>query len=119
MKTTAPTEVASNNIYNKNALRKTVREYSSKDLRKHVDTLFVRIGKHFAEASGKVTSEESGGIVPGTVLVGVWKACEEELLRITDLFNKRIAQCYSDTGINLEYTTADVEAAFRRHRIIS
>ncbi|KAG5718258.1 Exocyst complex component 1 [Termitomyces sp. T112] len=117
LKTTAPTEVVSNNIYNKNALRKIVREYNSKDLRKHVDALFLRVGKHFAEASGKATSEESGGIVPGTVLVGVWKACEEELLRITDLFKKRIAQCYSDTGINLEYTTADVEAAFRRHRI--
>ncbi|KAG6887860.1 hypothetical protein C0995_012111 [Termitomyces sp. Mi166 len=119
LKTTAPTEVASNNIYNKNALRKIVREYNSKDLRKHVDALFVRIGKHFAETSGKATSEDSGGIVPGTVLVGVWKACEEELLRITDLFNKRITQCYSDTGINLEYTAADVEVAFRRHRISS
>ncbi|KAG6885399.1 hypothetical protein C0993_002132 [Termitomyces sp. T159_Od127] len=116
LKTTAPTEVASNNIYNRNALRKIVREYSSKDLRKHVDTLFIRVGKHFSEASGKATSEESSGIVPGTVLVGVWKACEEELLRITDLFNKRIAQCYSDTGINLEYTAADVESAFLRHR---
>ncbi|KAG6911564.1 hypothetical protein DXG01_011866 [Tephrocybe rancida] len=117
LKTTAPTEVASNNIYNKNALRKVVREYNSKDLRKHVDALFVRIGKHFAEASGKTTSEESGGIIPGTVLVGVWKACEEELLRITDLFSKRISQCYTDTGMTLEYSAADVEAAFRRHRI--
>ncbi|KAG6889916.1 hypothetical protein C0992_003620 [Termitomyces sp. T32_za158] len=120
LKTTAPTEVASNNIYNKNALRKIVREYSSKDLRKHVDALFIRVGKHFSEASGKAnSSEESGGIIPGTVVMGVWKACEEELLRITDLFIKRIAQCYSETGINLEYTTADVEAAFLRHRIIS
>ncbi|KAG6818073.1 hypothetical protein H0H87_009228 [Tephrocybe sp. NHM501043] len=117
LKTTAPTEVASNNIYNKSALRKVVREYNSKDIRKHVDTLFARVGKHFAEASEKMTSEESGGIVPGTVLVGVWKACEEELLRITELFSKRITQCYSDTGVTLDYTPTDVETAFRRHRI--
>ncbi|KAF5384820.1 hypothetical protein D9615_001378 [Tricholomella constricta] len=117
LKTTAPSEVANNSIYNKSALRKVVREYSSKDLRKHADALFVRVGKHFAEASGKTTTEDSGGIVPGTVLVGVWKACEEELLRITDLFAKRISQCYGDTGISLEYTAVDVEAAFRRHRV--
>ncbi|KAG6854240.1 hypothetical protein C0991_009258 [Blastosporella zonata] len=117
LKTTAPTEVANNNIYSKSALRKVVREFNSKDLRKHVDALFLRVGKHFSEASGKATSEESGGIVPGTVLVGVWKACEEELLRITELFSRRIAQCYSSTGITLEYTAPDVEAAFRRHHI--
>ncbi|KAG5647578.1 hypothetical protein DXG03_008931 [Asterophora parasitica] len=117
LKTTAPTEVSNNSIYSKSALRKVVREYSSKDLRKHVDALFARVQKHFADASGKTTTEESGGIVPGTVLVGIWKACEEELLRITDLFAKRISQCYSNTSILLEYTAADIEAAFRRHRV--
>ncbi|GLB35990.1 putative exocyst complex component SEC3 N-terminal PIP2 binding PH [Lyophyllum shimeji] len=117
LKTTAPTEVADNSIYNKSALRKVVREYTSKDLRKQIDALFLRVAKHFSEASGKTTTEDSGGIVPGTVLVGVWKACEEELLRITDLFNKRISQCYGNTGISLEYTAADVEVAFRRHRV--
>lgn len=94
-----------------------IKEYGAKDLRKHVDALFARVGKHFAEASGKTTTEDSGGIVPGTVMVGVWKTCEEELLRITDLFTKRISQCYGDSGTSLEYTAADVEAAFRRHRV--
>ncbi|KAG6830301.1 hypothetical protein H0H92_001379 [Tricholoma furcatifolium] len=119
LKTTTPTEIASNSIYSKSALRKVVREYNSKDLRKHIDALFVRVGKHFAEASEKAISDERGGIVPGTVLVRVWKACEEELLRITDLFNKRITQCYSETGVVLEYSAADVEAAFKRHRVTS
>lgn len=50
-------------------------------------------------------------------MVGVWKACEEELLRITEVFTKRIAQCYANTGVGLEYTAADVEAAFKRHRV--
>jgi hypothetical protein len=116
LKTTAPSEVASNNIYNKSALRKTLKEYGAKDIRKHVDALFVRVTKHFSEASGKATTEDSGGIPPGTVMVGVWKSCEDELLRITELFLKRISQCYKDSGISLEYTVADVEGAFRRHR---
>jgi hypothetical protein len=94
-----------------------VKEYNAKDVRKHVDALFLRVGKHFADASDKTIAEESGGIVAGTVMVGVWKACEEEILRITEFFSKRISQCYKDSGVSLEYTSADVEGAFRRHRV--
>lgn len=117
LKTTAPTEISSNSSYSKSALKKVVREFSVKDVRKHVDALFKRVEKHFTEASEKTTTEESGGIAPGTVMVGVWKACEEELLRDTDAFSKRIAQCYADSGVTLEYNAGDVESAFRRHRI--
>lgn len=100
-------------------MKKVIKEYNAKDVRKHIDLLFKRVDKHFTEASEKATTEEasaSTGIAPGTVMVGVWRACEEELLRITELFNKRINQCYQTTGVSLEYTTSDVEAAFRKHR---
>ncbi|CDO72981.1 hypothetical protein BN946_scf185007.g35 [Trametes cinnabarina] len=120
LKTTAPSEIASNSSYSRSALKKVVKEYTAKDVRKHIDALFKRVEKHFTEASEKATTEEasaSTGIAPGTVMVGVWKACEEELLRITELFNKRLSQCYKDTGVTLEYSAADVEAAFRRHRV--
>ncbi|KAJ6509372.1 exocyst complex component Sec3-domain-containing protein [Mycena vitilis] len=117
LKTTAPSEVSTNASYNKSALKKVVKEYNAKDIRKHVDALFKRVEKHFTEASEKTTTEESGGITPGTVLVGVWKACEEELLRVTELMTKRISQCYGDSGVTLDYTAADVEGAFRRQRV--
>ncbi|KAJ7783605.1 exocyst complex component Sec3-domain-containing protein [Mycena maculata] len=117
LKTTAPSEVSTNASYNKSALKKVVKEYNAKDLRKHVDALFKRVEKHFTEASEKTTTEESGGIAPGTVMVGVWKACEEELLRITELVTKRISQCYADSGVTLDYTASDVEATFRRQRV--
>lgn len=120
LKTTAPSEVSSNSSYSKSALKKVIKEYDAKDVRKHVDALFKRVEKHFTEASEKATSQEvssSMGIAPGTVMVGVWKACEEELLRITELFAKRIAQCYTSTAITLEYSAGDVEAAFKRHRV--
>jgi len=116
LKTTAPTEVASNSSYNRSSLKKVIKEYDSKDVRKHVDALFKRVEKHFTEAPERQIDENSG-LTPGTVLVGVWKACEEEMLRITDVFSKRIAQCYSNMGVTLEYSAADVEAAFRRHRV--
>jgi exocyst complex component 1 len=116
LKTTAPSEVSRNSSYNRSALKKVVKEYDAKDVRKHVDVLFKRVEKHFTEASD-VTAGESSGITPGTVLVGVWKACEEELLRITEIFAKRITQYYANAGVSLEYSVADVEAAFRRNRV--
>ncbi|GJE97072.1 exocyst complex component Sec3-domain-containing protein [Phanerochaete sordida] len=122
LKTTAPTEVASNSSYSKSSVRKVIKEYNTKDLQKHVNALFKRVEKHFTEASDIATSEQvssSTGIASGTVLVGVWKACEEELLRMTEFFNRKLAQCYANTGVALEYTQSDVEAAFKRHRIAS
>ena len=116
LRTVAPSEVSSSGGYSRSALKKVVREFDAKDVRKHVDALFKRVEKHFTEAS-EVTTGESSGIAPGTVMVGVWKACEEELLRITDIFAKRISQCYANSGVSLEYSAADVEAAFKRHRI--
>ncbi|KZT75048.1 hypothetical protein DAEQUDRAFT_659540 [Daedalea quercina L-15889] len=118
LKTTAPSEVPSNSSYSKSALKKVVKEYNAKDVRKLIDSLFKRVEKHFTEASEKATFEDvSTGIASGTVMVGVWKACEDELLRITDLFVKRIDQCYKDMGVSLEYSAADVQAAFKRHRV--
>lgn len=117
MKTTSPTEISSNSAYNKATLKRICKEFNSKDVRKHVDVLFKRVEKHFTEASEKTTTEDSGGITPGTVLVGVWKACEDELLKLTTHFLSLISQCYGDSGTTLDYTAADLEAAFRRQRI--
>lgn len=61
--------------------------------------------------------EEVSGIAAGTVLVGVWKACEKELVRLTELFSSRISQWYGDCGISLECTTSDIESAFRKQRL--
>lgn len=117
LKTTAPTEVANNSSYSKSALKKVVKEFNSKDVRKHVDALFKRVEKHFTEASDTTTQNESGPIAQGTVMVGVWKACEDDLVRMTELLQKRISQCYASSGTSLEYTVGDVESAFRRNKV--
>jgi len=115
LKTTAPTEVSKNASYNRSALKRVVKEYNAKDVRKHIDTLFKRVEKHFTD-SETASAETAVGTKPGTVLYGVWRTCEEEVMRITDLFSKHIVQCYSDSGVSLEYNVSDVETAFKRHR---
>lgn len=140
LKTTAPTEVQNNSTYSKSALKKVVKEYNAKDVRKHVDALFKRVEKHFEDDGG--TSSNLGGLQPGSalptsklgssstlgldgnaggaggaVVAGVWKACEDEVLRITELFQKRIGQCYANSGVSLEYGPTDVRDSFKRHKV--
>lgn len=119
LKTTAPSEVQKNSSYSKSSLKKALKDFDGKDVRKHIDVLFRRVEKHFTEAEEKATKEENSGIAAGTVMVGVWKACEEDLQRMTESFSARISQCYADSGITLEYTLSDVETAFKRHRLDS
>ena len=116
LKNTAPAEVAKTSTYNRAALKRVVKDYDAKDVRKHVDALFKRVEKHFTDAAEGTVAGTTNNGMPGTVMTGVWKACEDEVLRITEQFSKRINQCYSDSGVSLEYTAADVESAFKRHR---
>ena len=145
LKTTAPTEVQNNSTYSKSALKKVVKEYNAKDVRKHIDVLFKRVEKHFEDDGG--ASSNPGGLQPGSalptsklgsnsslgldghsngsagggaggvVVAGVWKACEDEVLRITESFQKMIGQCYANSGVSLEYGPADVRDAFKRHKV--
>ncbi|THH10168.1 hypothetical protein EW145_g1521 [Phellinidium pouzarii] len=114
LKTTAPTEVSKNSSYNRSALKRVVKEFNSKDVRKNIDALFKRVEKHFTDSDAP---EAASGLAAGTVMVGVWKACEDELLRMTDFYTKQISHCYKGSGVALEYTRVDVEAAFKRHRV--
>lgn len=110
LKTSSAAEVSSNANYNKSQLKKVIKDTTAKDVKRNVDSLFKRVEKHFAEDEGS----GPGVAMPGTVLAAVWKACEEELLRVTERFNKLLAAAYKDS--TLEYSVGDVDTAFRKHR---
>ncbi|KAF8519134.1 exocyst complex component sec3 subunit [Hysterangium stoloniferum] len=107
LQTTAPSEVSNNSNYNKSALKRTLKECNAKDMRRHIDALYKRVEKHFAD-------EDTGSTA---LLKDVWTACEQDLVRCTDRFSRLILQCYKDTGVILEFSVQDVEAAFRKHRM--
>lgn len=107
----SPADVSNNANYNKSSLKRTLKELNSKDIKRVIESLFKRVSKHFSEDSG-----ESGTLTTGTVAMAVWKSLEDEFIRNTDRFAKIIAQCYPDTGLQLEYTTSDIESIFRKHR---
>jgi hypothetical protein len=107
LQASAASEVSNNSNYNKSALKRTVKEYNVKDMRRHIDTLYKRVEKHFADEDTNSTA----------LLKDVWTACEQELVRCTERFSRLISQCYRDTGVTLEFSVQDVEAAFRKHHL--
>lgn len=106
-------EITSNSNFTKASLRKILKDYNSKDIRKCVDVLSKRVEKHFTDGE---KADESNSAISGKVLLEVWKACEGEFVTLTETWTSRISQWYSDSGITLEFTRTDVEAAFRRQK---
>lgn len=106
-------EIGSNSNFTKAILRKILKDYNSKDIRKYVDVLSKRVEKHFTDGE-KV--DESNSAISSKVLLEVWKACEEEFVRLTETWSSRISQWYNDSGIVLEFTRTEVEVAFRRQK---
>lgn len=101
--------LSTGSTYNKSALRKTLKEFNAKDMRKHIEGLYKRVEKHFTDASDK-------SAVDDLVLNNVWKACEAELLKFTDKITSLISKYYGDSGVALEFSKSDIESAFKKTR---
>ena len=112
LKTAAPTEVASNSNYNKAALKKVVKEYSAKDVRKNIDVLFRRVEKHFIEGNQHDSQEVSTNLV-----IKVWRACELKyisVVREVEAFHREIYDDASGGGVPLGFVSEnEVEKMFR------
>ncbi|GJJ15524.1 hypothetical protein Clacol_009802 [Clathrus columnatus] len=102
LQSTSPADVADKPNYNKGALKRVIKEYNAKDIRRHVDALYKRVEKHYTDEDFPTNST--------ILLKAVWMACEQELVKSTERFNRITAQCYKDANVSLEYTTQDVEA---------
>ncbi|CCA67704.1 related to Exocyst complex component Sec3 [Serendipita indica DSM 11827] len=114
LKTMSPTDVGSNSSYNKSQLKKLIKDHTSKDIKRQIDGMFKRVEKHFAEGEDNAGNAASVAVLPGTVIYVVWKACEDEMVSLTERFFKFIATCHKE--MNAEYSVADVESGFKKHR---
>lgn len=100
------TNLSSTSTYNKSALRKVLKEFNAKDVRKNIEGLHKRVEKHFADSSDG----------DDLVFNNVWKACEDELISLTERIARLISQYYGDSGVALEFSKADIESAFKKTR---
>ncbi|GAA5834785.1 hypothetical protein JCM3766R1_003238 [Sporobolomyces carnicolor] len=106
LRTTPPTEVSLHSAYTKSSLRRILSDVRPKDLRKAIDALYKRVDKHFGADISSPSAEHTD------VLKTVWKACEEELTRLTTNWRTLVQKCYPDEKGGLEVSRSDMHNFF-------
>ncbi|XP_077463970.1 exocyst complex component 1 isoform X2 [Stigmatopora argus] len=87
-------EVSYQLAFNKQELRKVIKEYPGKEVKKGLDNLYKKVDKHLCE-------EES-------LLQVVWHSTQDEFIRQYKHFEGLIGRCYPGSGITMEFTIQDM-----------
>ncbi|CAK8673605.1 unnamed protein product [Clavelina lepadiformis] len=81
--------------FSKQELRKCIKEYSGKDVKKGLESLYHKIVKYTTEYDNRL-------------LQVVWQHMQEEFVRQYKHFEDLISKCYPDSEIKLEFTIENV-----------
>ncbi|XP_075895707.1 exocyst complex component 1 isoform X3 [Nelusetta ayraudi] len=87
-------EVSYQLAFNKQELRKVIKEYPGKEVKKGLENLYRKVDKHLCE-------EES-------LLQVVWHSMQDEFIRQYKHFEDLIGRCYPGSGITMEFTIQDM-----------
>lgn len=87
-------EVSYQLAFNKQELRKVIKEYPGKEVKKGLDNLYKKVDKHLCE-------EES-------LLQVVWHSMQDEFIRQYKHFEDLIGRCYPGSGVTMEFTIQDM-----------
>ncbi|KAK7133112.1 hypothetical protein R3I94_015107 [Phoxinus phoxinus] len=87
-------EVSYQLAFNKQELRKVIKEYPGKEVKKGLDNLYRKVDKHLCD-------EES-------LLQVVWHSMQDEFIRQYKHFEGLINRCYPGSGITMEFTILDM-----------
>ncbi|XP_062419330.1 exocyst complex component 1 isoform X2 [Pungitius pungitius] len=87
-------EVSYQLAFNKQELRKVIKEYPGKEVKKGLDNLYKKVDKHLCD-------EES-------LLQVVWHSMQDEFIRQYKHFEDLIGRCYPGSGITMEFTIRDM-----------
>lgn len=109
---TPPAEISLHPACSKSALKKLLKDYTAKDMRKSVEAMARRVDKQFSHDD----DAGSGPVDPviAEVINTVWKEITSELKRDTGRVQEMIGRCYSDSNLGIEYGAGDVEAVCKR-----
>lgn len=87
-------EVGYQLAFSKQELRKVIKEYPGKEVKKGLEQLYKKVEKHLSEE--------------GNLLQVVWRAMQEEFIRQYKLIEDLIHRCYPGAMINLEFSIDDI-----------
>ncbi|MEE6461988.1 hypothetical protein FKM82_001458 [Ascaphus truei] len=86
-------EVSYQLAFSKQELRKVIKDYPGKEVKKGLDNLYRKVDKHLCE-------EEN-------LLQVVWHSMQDEFIRQYKHFEELIEYCYTGAGITMEFTIQD------------
>lgn len=89
LRTTSATDIPTSSPYSKSSLKRATSDLRAKDLRKAIEVLYKRVDKHFGDVSISNPSAEHA-VVIGTV----WKAIEDEVVRLSEAWRGLIRGSY-------------------------
>jgi exocyst complex component 1 len=107
LRSTPANEVGLHSEYKKSAFKRTLGSLDSKDLKRAIESLSKRVDKHFNDVSNPSAENAQ-------VLENVWKACADDLHRLTRHWAELVEKCYPD--LKLEYSSEEVDNLFRRFK---
>ncbi|CAO1631790.1 unnamed protein product [Sympodiomycopsis kandeliae] len=140
LKSTPSNEVNLHNAYSKSSYKKLIKEYTLKDIRKQIDSLWKRVLKHFDQEDESSTPNStlefsinnldsltskisSGDLILGSqaeederkIVVGkVWKNCQNDFVKEVERLLRIQDECYKGTGNSLDIKVQDVMRLFQR-----
>ncbi|CAH8531509.1 unnamed protein product [Heterobilharzia americana] len=84
--------------FSKQELRKVIKEYPGKEVKRGLESLCKKVEKHLSD-------EEN-------LFPVVWRSIQTEFMTQCLRFSSLIQQCYPETGISLEFTITDLQNYF-------
>ncbi|WVQ76259.1 hypothetical protein IAR50_005924 [Cryptococcus sp. DSM 104548] len=110
LKSTPANEVSLHQSYNRSALKKVLKEHGAKDMRKAVETMSRRVDKHFSDEDDPAASSAANAVL----INAVWKEVTKELAKDVLKAQGIVARSYAESGLGLEFSSADVEATCKK-----
>lgn len=92
-------EVGYQLAFSKQELRKNIEECSLKEVRKGLEEMYRKVGKHISDPDS-------------TLIQVIWRSMQEEFIAQYKAIENLIQRCYPDANIKLSFTVEDVLNCF-------
>lgn len=112
LQSTPATEISVHSSYSRSNLKKVLKDYTAKDLRKAIEQLSKRVDKHFID--DELASSQDPLVAQ--LLGVVWRELTSALIKEIRRDEGFIKAVYGDGGLGFEFGTMDVDGICKRVR---
>lgn len=102
----SPTSIATRASHSRSNFKKILSSYDAKEIKRGIETLKKRVGKHFGEG------DDTAGL-SRELVTRVFRECEGRYVQIGERVNKVVRDVY-ESSLEVEWRREDVVSAFRR-----